>query len=464
MKISRENVSPEIERIKLQFSPSDYWDKYKKELAVAAQKTDFKGFRKGKTPMSFVQKTQGQSILYRIIYDMINKTMQDFLTEEKVEFSFSPIPADTQKPFTFDPKDKEEFEFEFDLLIKPTLDEFKGWGTENEYDYLVVEDLDKQIDEEIMRLREANTEPEDVEEIVPGGSTALVFELKPLDKESEGEEFSMKFIWTEFTEDFAKKLEGKVLGDEIEASAEEALLEDFRKNFEAKYATSMEDKSEEENPEIVVPDDLFQRKWLWTIDEITVSKVPELDDDFLKKLSPPGQDPIESVEKLREIIADNIKHGIRIKSNNLVFKEFSLRVKERNDFSIPKKFVDEFILEGKESRELTEEEKKGVMFQVLIGKLSDKFDLSVSEDEIKAFLFEQIKGQFGQHANPQIIQMLMDRMLQDENSRREAQSNVFTGKLIEKVVDEVEKVEKVVTLDELEEAMEEAFPARSEEE
>jgi len=463
MEISRNNVSPEIERVTLKISTDDYWPAYKKELNDVARKTDMKGFRKGKTPLGFVQKTQGQSILYRIIFDMINKKMEEFLNSEELEFSFSPIPADTQKSFTFDPKDKEDYTFEFDLLISPTLEDFKGWATDNEYEYLVVKDIDERIDEEIEHLRRNNADLEDVEEVVVEDSTGITFELNPPDDQSDLQPFNMKFIWSEFSQEFKEKLTAKKVGDEIHGTIEKAILEPYRDNVVSTYERKVKEQSEEEDPDVVLPENFYSVKWTWAIDGVSVKKIPELNEDFLKKISPPEQ-PIESFDKLREIIGENIQMELKSKSDNLVFHEFTQRIKTKNDFDLPQKFVDEFILGDDKGRELTEEEKQESMFHLLVGKLSDKYDVKVTEEEIKGFLLNQIRSQFGAGAHPQIVEMLYARMSEDENSKNEARNSIFGSKIIKKVVEEVNKVEKEVSLEELEEKLKATFPDRSEEE
>ncbi|TVR78825.1 MAG: hypothetical protein EA409_10095 [Saprospirales bacterium] len=467
MEITRERIEPTVEQVRLQLHPSDYQEDYKRELAKAAKSTDFKGFRKGKAPISFVQKTQGTSILYNLIFKKLNDQLEEYLKSEGIDYIFSPIPAESQKQYSFNPLAREEFEFVFDLFMGISLDETKGWAEDNEYEYFVVKDVEKDIDEEVERLRNVHGTFLDEENVVPEGSTLLSFEINAANNSEESFDvnpFNMRFLWTEFTEDFAEKLKSLKVGDELVASINEAILADFQRNVEKEYLqknSGSEGGEESETAEI--PENFNNIPLKWILETVSVRKLADLNEEFFKNISGPDIE-IKSEEDMRGLIEKNILHDYQQRSNQILFHRFHKRVKESNELSIPDRFVEEFILKDQEMRALTEEEKKGVIWEIITNKLIEHFKLDVTEEEIRQQLFFTLQSYFGGQTPPQFAETMLERMIKDEDARRDAVNRIITTKLIFHVSDALKKVETEVSIEELEGILRAEFPETGDEE
>ena len=119
MKITQSKAKNMLATIKVEVSESDYSEsvdrvlkRYRKDAVVA-------GFRKGKTPMSIIEKQYKTSV----IVDEVNKLLQDSLykhiTDNKVKVLGSPLPKEEKE---IDWKNDTEFTFEYEIGLAPELD------------------------------------------------------------------------------------------------------------------------------------------------------------------------------------------------------------------------------------------------------------------------------------------------------------------------------------------------------
>lgn len=97
----------------------DYRDRVEKELKRYRQTAQIPGFRKGKIPLSIINKKYRKSV----IVDEVNKLLQDelykFINSEKLPVLGSPIPIEKNQ---IDWENTEEFNFEYEVGLAPEFD------------------------------------------------------------------------------------------------------------------------------------------------------------------------------------------------------------------------------------------------------------------------------------------------------------------------------------------------------
>ena len=77
---------------------TDYQTLFKEELKKVGKQASFKGFRKGKTPASFLKKMYGKQVLSQVVNDILAEELQNFFTNDEREFVGQPIPNEAQTP------------------------------------------------------------------------------------------------------------------------------------------------------------------------------------------------------------------------------------------------------------------------------------------------------------------------------------------------------------------------------
>ena len=104
----------------LHVAKEDYAEKKTKALKDYRRKTDIKGFRKGMAPMSLIEKMHGGAALADAVNTVISESLNNYITENKLNILGEPLPSEGQKPIDWD--NQEDFEFVFDLALAPAID------------------------------------------------------------------------------------------------------------------------------------------------------------------------------------------------------------------------------------------------------------------------------------------------------------------------------------------------------
>lgn len=465
MEITRETVEPMVDRVRLQIDHIDYFEEYRKKLKELAQTMDIKGFRKGKAPLGFVQKTQGRSILYEIVFEKINSSLVNFIKEEGLNYIFEPIPAEEQEAYTFEPAQKEDYLFSFDLFRGIDLDNLEGWSENNKYELLKVIVPKEEIDETFENLVKENGTVENVEEIVPESSTVVEFEIDvPIRDGDELQTFSHKLIWTEFTEEFQNELKGMKVGDTIEGSIEDFILEDFRKHIDERYletlqlATEGEESEGEVEDQDLIPENFHKLEILWNIDEVSVKKPAELNEKFFDQFST-DKEKITNEEELRGVIEEELTKRYQNSARNVLLEDVKNRIIANNDPKIPTQFEEKFLGPEDAEKGLSDKERENAFWGVFITTLGKVNKVEVSEEEIKNAIGRQIMSYLGGNAQPQIYNMLLEQLSKDEKSQNRAFEDIFIEKTLTYLFDGVEKDEKEISAEEFKDILNERAPS-----
>ena len=118
MKITQSKAKNMVATIKVEVSENDYSEKVNSVLKRYRKDAVVPGFRKGKTPMSIIEKQYKTSVMV----DEVNKLLQDNLykhiTDNKVKVLGSPLPKEEKE---IDWKNNTEFIFEYEIGLAPEL-------------------------------------------------------------------------------------------------------------------------------------------------------------------------------------------------------------------------------------------------------------------------------------------------------------------------------------------------------
>lgn len=121
MNITQEKINDLNAIVKIKIAPEDYTVKVDKAIKDQAKKANLPGFRKGMVPAAHIKRMYGKSILVEEINTLLSETLNNYLTENKVEILGQPLPVmDDSKEFKWDNTD--EFEFDYELGLAPAVD------------------------------------------------------------------------------------------------------------------------------------------------------------------------------------------------------------------------------------------------------------------------------------------------------------------------------------------------------
>lgn len=113
-KIDELNIALSIE-----IKEDDYAEDLKKKLSAYRRKADIKGFRKGMAPAALIQKLYGVQARSEAVNDMLAKSLQDYISDNKLNIIGEPLPSEDKK--SIDWENDKDFEFDFDIALSPEI-------------------------------------------------------------------------------------------------------------------------------------------------------------------------------------------------------------------------------------------------------------------------------------------------------------------------------------------------------
>lgn len=235
-------------------------DAVKKAYAQNGKKINVPGFRRGKAPMSIIEKYYGESVFYEdalnILYpeavqSAIEESKLDYV-DDKIDFDLVSIGKDTG------------VEFKIVITVKPEveIDGYKGLKAEKVKAVVT----DEEIDEEVARIADRNSRMVTVEDRAAAKDDTVVIDFDGyVDGKAfeggKGESYSLLLGSNSFIPGFEDQIIGHNTGDEFDVNVT------FPEDYHAK--------------ELAGKPAVFKVK----VHEIKVKEMPTIDDEFAKDVS-----------------------------------------------------------------------------------------------------------------------------------------------------------------------------------
>jgi trigger factor len=298
VKVEIKDISQVIQEAIITVDAETALKDYTAALKRVANKVVIPGFRKGKAPISRVEReyaSYGEEEYYRV---WIDKYYQQALKESEMQPITEPVPENVEW------EKGKEFVLTLKYEVEPKIEITKYEGLEVPFAPMPVQ---VQIDNYIESLRNRASESVDVDE--PVAEKDIIDATVYFNNDEIKREF---LVDPSLGEKFFTDVQGKNIGDEIETEIKKRLVEDE------------EDKSEE-MVEVKI-----------SIDAVRRVRVPEVDDDFAKDYEYENLE--DMMAKLsEELSVDNERQNRESKRINLLAK-----IAEANPFEVPPSMVDNY--------------------------------------------------------------------------------------------------------------------------
>jgi len=438
------NIDDNRFELTINISKEDYLDEVQNELKKKRKESNFKGFRKGKTPMGFIKRTFGNAILSDIINKKIDSALSDYLKENNIELMLSPIASDKQEPLDININDPKDFSVSFDLYKKPDFD-LKGISQEDEYTIYDIDVDEKIIDDEVNRLKNQFGKFEPYEGDLSAESYITVYakELDGKDLKENGydTEFTVKI--DELNDSDKKKILKLNVGDEFDFDIYKFLKDSDEKHVRD-YLLNIDEKDFKEGEELGIGN-----SFRGEIKKVEQFIPAELNEDFFTNNNIPDA---KSEEDYRDIIRKEIKKHYDSESEKLLHLDISEKLKEINEIKFSTEYIERWIKEqypDKKDDEITqiiEDSKKDLKWQSIVDKLIKKYNVEVTKEDLAKKLEEQAKGMVGN--NPQYISQIIEIMMKDEELVNKTYNEIFIDKIFSEVANDIKKAPVKTTWDE----------------
>jgi len=443
--ITRDQIAPLHERIKITVSPSDYNPAFEKSLKNYAKTANIPGFRKGMVPTGIIKKMHGAAVFTEEVLKTIEKELTLYVQTENISYLGQPLPEDENDPGTFNYSEPKDYSFSFEIGLKPnfSLPDFETLPTTIH----LVDATPEMIQEELDRMQQRlgkMTEPETIsreEEVLNVRFEKCDTQGTPIEgAESKENSLLLKY----FSESLRKELMGTKKDDVLTIQIATA-FDDKEREWVAGDLGLDKENAEDMN-----------QSFLMHINKIGFVEKRELNEEFFKEAMP-GKD-IKSEEDLRNEIRTQIEAYWKHQAQHMLEHEIFHILSEETKMEFPENFLKKWLLKTNENKQTAEDIEKEfptflnqLRWTLVSNEIASGNTIQVSREEIMDSLRQQLIGYFGSMnlgGNYEWLDSYVERLMGDEKQVENAYQRVFSAKVLSWAASKVKPTEKKVSAEE----------------
>lgn len=422
---------------------ADYQKSLDKEISKLQQQAQFKGFRKGKVPASLVTKMYGPGVLIEILDKMVNETLDDYIQKEEIVLVGQPISLDSQRQYAFDPKNKQDYTFAFQIGFAPAF-EVQGMDKSSVFHMAVPEITPEMVEKEIEVIQEQHAI---TSETLPPyeGKDALSFIARELESpgvlKSEGHSSKFTILFEDATDAAREAIIHLEPGNSVELDI--FSLENNRdEQFVRRYLLEMD------------PDDPTETGRLFQLElEGATRRSPRpIDAEFLAELT--DSDEIGDEAALRDMIREQLKNSYLQHADFVLAQDLKKFLMDCNPLALPDNHLRRWILASNKNpdphklEEAYPEIAENFRWSMIRNKIVRNYNLEVTEKEVQEYFYNKISGYFRQlqGVSMDFYSNMIKRMMQDEAQVSKAIDDILIQKVFHTVKDKVTVIENPIEL------------------
>ncbi len=440
--VNRENIGLLNDKITVTLSKDDYFGSFEQSLKKYAKTANIPGFRKGMVPSSLVKKMYGQSVFTDEVLRTVEKSLTDYLTNEKLEIFAQPLPLNNDAR-ALDMNNPTHYDFSFEIGLKPEFTIDLNSLKATRYKVSITEEM---INEEVSRLQTRHgklTEPE----IADNEENVLNVKFIECDKDGNDIEGGItkdnSLLIKYFAPDFRKNLLGKKKDDSIVLQLNKA-FED--KELDVIITDLGLNKANSDNA-----DKFFKL----IITKVGLVNKAELNNEFFLAVYPNKE--INTEAEFRSAIKEEIENYYAAQSRNQIHDQIYHHLLDNTKIEFPQNFLKRWLQTGGEKPKTAEEAENEypnfedqLKWTLISTKLTTDNNIEVNPDDIRDFakqqLFQYMGGQLGNLSdNQQWVDDYANRMMQDKKFVEESYHRISTEKMFSNLELKVSAIEEEIS-------------------
>jgi trigger factor len=398
-----------------------------------------KGFRPGKVPAAHIRKTYGAQLMGEVIQETVNETSQQMLNDREERPAMQP---EIKLVGEVDPVIQGEgdlvYDIAFDIIPAIELIDFSTVKLNRP----VVEVDEEKVDEALERLASSRKDFE------PRGKTT---------KSQEGDRVKIDFIGRIDGEAFEG---GTAEGFELELGSGQFIpgFEDQLIGTKAGDTKDVEVSFPEEygNAELAGKPSVFEV----TVHEVSAPKDAEINEEFATSLG------MESLEKLREAIRDQIGNDYSQMSRGHLKKDLLDQLSDGHSFELPpsmvslefeqiwQQFQNELEQQGQKMDDLDESEddlraeykeiaERRVRTGLVLAEVGSKNEIDVTQEELNQGLVQRVQQFPGQE------QQVFEYFQKNPEAMAQIRAPLFEEKVVDFICEMADVTDTPVSVDAL---------------
>ena len=410
--------------IKIEVSENDYSEKVNDVLKKYRKDAVVPGFRKGKTPMSIIEKQYKTSI----VVDEVNKMLQDSLykhiTENKLKVLGSPMPLTDNE---IDWKNNTDFIFEYEVGLAPDLS--VKISQKDKLTYYNIKADDKLIENYCNDIAKRYGKMTNPSESIAGDLVYCL--IQQLDATGE---IDASGISNEATVSIDSIKDKKFQKQFIKIKADDILKLNVKEVFtnKADLAAMLKvSQGELEN--------LESNQFQFKVIRINRLAPAELNKDLFEKVYP--EKNVKSLKDFKAKIKEEAEKSFVMESDRMLKNDVVLYLVEKVKFDLPDDFLMRWLVKSSEKPLTLDQVKidypnysKSLKWQLIENKILEDNDVKITNDDLISFTKDLVKRQMQQYgqANTDDKQLsdIAENILKNEDERKKISNQLFDEKTL----------------------------------
>jgi len=441
MKITQNNINDLQAELKVVITPEDYQDKVDKVLKDYKKNAEIPGFRKGKVPMSVINKKYRIPILVDEVNKMLQEDLYKYISGEKVKVLGSPMPKNDQK---IDWENTTTFNFEFEIGLAPDLDiKITKKDKVNYYKIQADTKLVNNYANDIAKRYGAMSKPEVSEE------GDLVFcEIIQIDVDGNVMENGIRneaTVSMDFISD--KKIKKQFVGVKEGDSFTVNVMKAFSNHTDL---SAMLNITHEQLHDLISED--FQ----FTVKNVSRIEPAEMKKELFEKVY--GKDSVKTEKEFKSRIKDEAERSFIPESDRMLKNDVITYLIDKIKFDMPDEFLKRWLVHTSE-KEITLEQieseydmySKSLRWQLIENNILENFNIKVSTEEVEGHTKSLIAMQMQQYGQPvppeDKMKEIVASILVKEDERKKVYDQLYDVKSLEVYKENFKLTEKAISYD-----------------
>ncbi len=442
MKITQSKTKDLMATLKVEVVEKDYRENVDKILKDYRKTAVMPGFRKGKTPMSIINKKYKTAVTVEEVNKILQDEMYKHISENKVNVLGSPMPKKSEKVIDWE-KDN-DFNFEFEIGLAPDFDvKITKKDKLNYYNIRADETLLNQYCNDIAKRygKMGNIEISEKDDLV-------FCNIEQLDVDGDVMENGIKNEATVSMDFIADK---KIKKQFVGVKPDDILKINVNKAF-----TNHSDLGAMLNVKHEAIHNLSSEEFQFTVKNINRLTPAELDVELFDKVY--GEGNVKTLKAFRDKIKEEAEISFVAESDRMLKNDVVTYLLEKTNFDIPDDFLKRWLVQTSEkpiTLEQIESEydrySKSLKWQLIENKINENFDIKIEQEEILAHAKTLISGQMMQYGQPVLddekLNEIADSILKKEEERKKIIDQLYDQKSLTVYKDNFKLVDNDISYD-----------------
>ena len=424
MKITQGKAKNMMTTIKIEVTESDYSEKVTDILKRYRKDAVVPGFRKGKTPMSIIEKQYKTSV----VVDEVNKLLQDSLykhiTENKVKVLGSPMPLSDNE---IDWKNNSDFIFEYEVGLAPEFD--VKISKKDKLDFYKIEADKKLVDNYCNDIAKRYGKMSNPSKSIAGDLVYCL--IQQLDSNGNIDSSGISNEATVSIDTIKeKKYQKMFIGVEPDVKFNLNVKKVFSNKSDLSAMLKIS-QGELEN----LSNDLFE----FTIIRINRLAPAVFDNELFNKVYPDGK--IKNFKEFKNKIKEEAEKSFEVESDRMLKNDVVLYLVDKIKFDLPDEFLMKWLVKSSEKPLTIDQVKqdypqysKSLKWQLIENKILEEHKLKVDNDDLINFTKEIVKKQMQQYgqaiSDDKQIADIAENILKNEDERKRISNQLFDEKTL----------------------------------